>query len=74
MDDMNEPAAFAMQTPFVLEGAKNVLCDVVKRAEDGSNSIVLRMHEHLGGWARPTLKLSVAARLWSDSEADCSGM
>ena len=57
VDDLNEPAEWATGTPFGFEGANNVLCDVVKRAEDGSNSVILRLHEHLGGWAKSTLTL-----------------
>ena len=51
------------QLPFRLEGDRNVLLETVKRAEDDfdamtyvekrntTKSVILRMHEHMGGRA-----------------------
>ncbi|KAF9113409.1 Glycoside hydrolase, 38 vacuolar alpha mannosidase [Mortierella sp. AM989] len=43
---------------FMLEGAKNVVLDTIKRAED-SGDIVVRLHEAYGGRARLRLRSSL---------------
>ena len=60
LDKMTEPSPLALKVPFLLEGAENVLVDTIKRGEDGGKTVILRMHEHLGGWARPTLMMYVS--------------
>lgn len=51
----------ALQLPFSIEGARNVLLETIKRGEADAKSketsVVLRMHEHLGGGARVILPM-----------------
>ncbi len=49
VDDMTEPSSLALDIPFIVDGAANVMVQTVKCAEDGTKSMVLRMNEHLGG-------------------------
>lgn len=67
---LNTPLSAAYDTvPFIVRGATNVLLETIKRAEsdfdarthieksDGGKSVVLRLHEHMGG--RACAKLAV---------------
>ncbi|OCF58446.1 alpha-mannosidase [Kwoniella mangroviensis CBS 10435] len=57
----------ALQCPFKLQNAPNVMLETIKRGEDdefsshktdGKKTIVLRLYEHLGGHARAVLKVT----------------
>nr|XP_019051258.1 alpha-mannosidase [Kwoniella bestiolae CBS 10118]OCF30188.1 alpha-mannosidase [Kwoniella bestiolae CBS 10118] len=57
----------ALQCPFKLENAPNVMLETIKRGEDdgfssdhggGHKTIILRLYEHLGGHARAALKIT----------------
>lgn len=52
---------YAMRFPFLVNDAKNVMLETVKRGEgDGqgeARTIVLRLHEHMGGSAMASLRM-----------------
>ncbi|ORY32631.1 alpha-mannosidase [Naematelia encephala] len=72
MDEMTDPSPHALELPFTVEGARNVMLETVKRAEKDftytgkidtekskgkSKNVILRLFEHLGGRGIATLKL-----------------
>ncbi|WVQ95701.1 hypothetical protein IAU59_002800 [Kwoniella sp. CBS 9459] len=55
----------ALSCPFKVDGAPNIMLETIKRGEDDDffadhkeKTIILRLYEHLGGHARPTLKVN----------------